>query len=194
MDFDEQKKKYIDELKSGDNDRSKKGSVDKIILPLLNEINSKGNYYTTSSCAGRIVVLEKGNDFKKHETNWLLCSHSPLTIQKLKKSLEIIPKNPVWFKQESFIVHICSKGLDDARAILFVTKPIGLKRAGIVALGKRIIIEIIGNEGIDALIAKDGKMIVDENYLREIIKEANRRMNINRGRMDKLKEKVREIN
>ncbi|MBI2659990.1 hypothetical protein HYX07_02415, partial [Candidatus Woesearchaeota archaeon] len=39
-------------------DKSKKGFIDKDAVKIVNCINSKSDYYTTSSCAGRIVLLE----------------------------------------------------------------------------------------------------------------------------------------
>lgn len=38
-------------------DLSRKGSVDEPIVELVDFINSLDNYFTTSSCSGRIVVL-----------------------------------------------------------------------------------------------------------------------------------------
>ena len=40
-------------------DKSRKGHIDKDIAKILSKINSKKDYYTTSSCSGRIVLLEK---------------------------------------------------------------------------------------------------------------------------------------
>jgi tRNA(Phe) wybutosine-synthesizing methylase Tyw3 len=45
-------------------DLSRKGSVDEPIRNLVNFINSKSQYFTTSSCSGRILVLA---DQLKHD-------------------------------------------------------------------------------------------------------------------------------
>ena len=54
-------------------DQSKKGSIDARVTPLLDTINKKADYYTTSSCSGR-VYLWKGTE-KKSEMEWLRVSH-----------------------------------------------------------------------------------------------------------------------
>ena len=54
MDFFEKEKQDFLSKK----DKSKKGSIDDGIIGLINLINSKSDYYTTSSCAGRIVLLD----------------------------------------------------------------------------------------------------------------------------------------
>ena len=38
-------------------DLSRKGSVDAAIVPLLEYLNAQNCYYSTSSCAGRLVVF-----------------------------------------------------------------------------------------------------------------------------------------
>ena len=41
----------------GKQDLSRKGSIDRPIADLVEYINSQDNYYTTSSCSGRILVF-----------------------------------------------------------------------------------------------------------------------------------------
>ena len=54
MDFEKQKKDVLSKI-----DKSKKGSVDEGIKAVLDILNSKPAYFTTSSCSGRIVIIEK---------------------------------------------------------------------------------------------------------------------------------------
>ena len=42
-------------------DLSRKGSVDEPITELVSYINSLRDFYTTSSCSGRLVVLQEVN-------------------------------------------------------------------------------------------------------------------------------------
>lgn len=41
----------------GQVDLSRKGSVDAAIVPLVDYVNSQDHFYTTSSCAGRLVLF-----------------------------------------------------------------------------------------------------------------------------------------
>jgi len=55
------------ELKQEINDKSKKGNVDVEILDILNYINANfSQLYTTSSCAGRIILDSITKDRKKN--------------------------------------------------------------------------------------------------------------------------------
>lgn len=40
-------------------DLSRKGSIDGAIVPLVEYINDSFNYFTTSSCSGRIIIVEQ---------------------------------------------------------------------------------------------------------------------------------------
>ena len=39
-------------------DKSSKGDWDEKIISLCDKINSNDNYYTTSSCSGRIIIMK----------------------------------------------------------------------------------------------------------------------------------------
>ncbi len=60
--FVQQKKSTLSKL-----DKSSKGDWDKKIVNLCEKINSLENFYTTSSCSGRIVLIvdniKKAQDF-----------------------------------------------------------------------------------------------------------------------------------
>src|ERR1700722_20071975 len=48
-------------------DKSPKGSVDTLALPIINLINDMMDHYTTSSCSGRIVLYSNDFLFTTHE-------------------------------------------------------------------------------------------------------------------------------
>ena len=53
-DFDKQKSSCLSQA-----DISKKGSIDVGISDLVNYINSQNDYFTTSSCSGRISIFSE---------------------------------------------------------------------------------------------------------------------------------------
>src|SRR3989344_3603522 len=69
-------------------DKSFIGKWDKKIIPLCNKINSSSNYYTTSSCAGRIVLMISQN--KKSHNLFLKISHELISFNWLKNNLNKI--------------------------------------------------------------------------------------------------------
>lgn len=174
-------------------DKSAKGSVDKEIQDLCNKINSLENYYTTSSCAGRIVVIKLPESGRKNEAEWLFVSHSPVTLADVRAVLDKpdkIPDEEVWFKFEPFILHVACRDIEAANKMLQIIHETGLKRAGIISLSKKLIIEIIGNEHIAAPLARKKELLINEKYLQELVFSANAMMGKNLENIKKLEEKL----
>ena len=171
MMFDYFAKEKSDFLKK--KDKSKKGSVDKDAAGLVNEINSKNDYYTTSSCSGRIVLLEMEHR-KKNECSWIFAKHDEVNFKEIFESLNSHKnKNEVWFNQQPLILHVACRNLDSARIFLGIARKI-FRRAGIIALSsKKVVLEIIGDERLETIVA-DEKFVADEKYLKELVKYANR--------------------
>ncbi len=188
MNFDKQKKQVLSRL-----DKSKKGSIDKQIMPLVKSINSLQDYYTSSSCLGRIFLIEISKTRRKDKSNWLLVKHSKVNLKEIKDSLKKISQKPVWFKQEPLILHICCKNIETANKMLKTCREAGLKRVGIITISKRIIIEVIGTEFLHTLIAEKGHILIDDNYLEILIREANKKHTKNLERIKQLENKIREL-
>jgi len=178
--FDLDKKNALEKL-----DKSKIGEIDKDIKPLVNLINSKENYYTTSSCSGRICLTLKPKDLKKNEVEWLLEKHDTVSFDEIKKALSSYKKDDLWFEQEPFILHVACRTVDDARLLLDNVRAIGLKRSGIISL-KKITVEVIGTEEITTIIGRDGRVFTEDNYLKLLIEQANYNFKRNNNKLKNL--------
>jgi tRNA wybutosine-synthesizing protein 3 len=170
------------------NDFSKKGSIDKKIISLIDKINSKSEYYTTSSCSGRIMLMSEGKT--KKDANWIFVSHDKITFSPLKNALKKIPKQTVWFKFEPMILHVCCDSPESAEKILESAKSSGFKHSGIMNLKGRIIVEIRGTDFISAPIAFNGKISFKEDYLKTLVKEANIKMKRNDEKINKFSKNI----
>lgn len=99
--FHERKHKVISELVEemdpNNPDKSPKGYIDAPILDLMRLINQHSQFYTTSSCSGRVAVYCEGVDEKKKSAEseldpakstkggkWLYVTHDPVSIPDLE--------------------------------------------------------------------------------------------------------------
>lgn len=153
--FEKEKKEFL-----GKKDKSPQGEIDKDIKELLDKINSLKDYFTTSSCSGRIVLL-KGQT--KKESEWLFKSHNPI------EKLEI--KEDCWFLQEPPIIHVCCRDINSAKNLLKLAQDSGFGKSGIISLDK-IILEIKGAEKIETFLTKD----LPEVYLELLKNKANEKL------------------
>jgi len=182
MSFELDKKNILTKI-----DKSKIGKIDSDIKEICSLINSKKDYYTTSSCSGRIVLLES-NSSKKNESKWLFVSHDLTEFEQIKK---IQSNSDVWFRQEGAILHVCCKDLKSAEKLINLVKSIGFKRAGMISVNNRYVIEIISSEHLCTIVIKNGKKIVSDEYLSALIDEANTKMKQNQDKLNNLSSRLR---
>ncbi|MBD3304664.1 hypothetical protein GF343_06005 [Candidatus Woesearchaeota archaeon] len=165
----------------GKTDKSQKGEIDEDVLELVELINSKEEYYTTSSCSGRIVVIEMPESGRKDETKWLLVKHRPVSLQEIKDSIK--SEEDVWLKQEGMILHVCCKSIEAAEKLVNLAKNSGFKRTGMVSVNKRYVVEVVSTENISTILSKKGKILADDEYLSELFSECNKKLKQNKKKI-----------
>ena len=171
-------------------DKSSIGEWDKKIVPLCDEINSLNNYYTTSSCSGRVVLMV--DQEKKAENLFLAVSHDLISFEWLKNNLEDLKSKNILikFKLEPPILHVACKDLESASSLLEKAKKIGWKRSGINAFGKNIVLELNSTDMLEFPIIKSGEVLVRDSFLQLIIEQSNRKLERGWGKIEKLMQEI----
>jgi tRNA wybutosine-synthesizing protein 3 len=157
-------------------DKSSIGKWDRRIKPLCEKINSLDDFYTTSSCSGRVILMIQQE--KKENDLFLKVWHDRISFSELKKALAGIVKikKIVKFKLEPPIIHIACRDLKNATEMLEKAKHIGFKRSGILTCNKNIILELNTSERMEFPVIKNGKILVDEEFLKLIVSMSNQKM------------------
>ena len=83
MNFWHEKKQFLSKP-----DKSSAKGIDKDILSLVKKINSKPEYYTKSSCSGRIILIKETG--KKQENAFLKVWHDKVSLKDLLNELKKI--------------------------------------------------------------------------------------------------------
>jgi tRNA wybutosine-synthesizing protein 3 len=155
-------------------DKSLKKSWDEKIKKLCDKINKYDDFYTTSSCSGRIVLLI--NSSEKKDDLFIKVWHDKISFEELEKELkEIKSKELIYFKQDPCILHVACRNLERAQEIHDLAKLSGWKRCGIISSKKRFVVELNGTEKLEFPIF-DNKRLVGDDFLRIIIKESNKKL------------------
>ncbi|MCK5150096.1 hypothetical protein KAJ87_04185 [Candidatus Pacearchaeota archaeon] len=180
--FSQRKRDVLSKL-----DKSSKKSWDKKITKLCEKINSLENYYTTSSCSGRVVVMldqdKKGPELFKFVSHDLICFNDLLrSFPKEKAKLNLK------FKMEPCILHVACKNLESAKKLYDKAKLAGWKRSGLISFDKNIILELNSTEKLEFPIMRNGNFLVDEDFLRIIVLESNKKLEKSWGKIKKLRE------
>ncbi len=184
MDFDHDKRMALTKK-----DKSRKGTIDAGIKALCNLINSKKNYYTTSSCSGRILLLGFSTSKKKHETKFLYCTHDAADTREMIRALHDTD-GEVWFRTECFILHVVCRNIGYADVLLGCCRQLGLKRTGIISIAPKLTVEIINHPRIDAPLRTKEEILASDEYVHFLVARGNEMLRKNREMIARLEKKI----
>jgi tRNA wybutosine-synthesizing protein 3 len=156
-------------------DRSLKQGWDEKILGLCDKLNESNDYYTTSSCSGRILILIDSKE--KRDDLFLKVWHETISLNDLRGELDKIKlKKLVYFKQDPCILHIACRDLERAQQLIDLAILAGWKRSGIITTKKRFIVELNATDRIEFPVINEGKLLVNDEFLGVVVDEANKKI------------------
>jgi tRNA wybutosine-synthesizing protein 3 len=187
-DFLDGKKIAISKLKKA----KIENKVDKGIIQILNLVNNSNNYYTTSSCYGRIILLEIPNIGNKKEAIFLGKWHRTIEFDELISASKNSKTGQIWLLSQSPIIHIASKTFDAADRLLKLAISCGFKNSGIKSLGRKIIVEICSTERLDAPVGSKGILFCNIEHLKLLTSVSNEILNKSFKKLDKLERELKK--
>ncbi len=157
-------------------DRSSVGEWDNKIHKLCDKINKTSDFYTTSSCSGRVILMISKD--KKGKDLFLKIWHDKVYFDNFKEVLNnlLSKKEIIKFKLEPPILHVVCRDLNKATDILEKAKFLGFKRSSILTFDKNIVVEINSSERFEFPIIKNDKVLVDDEFLKLVLEMSNYKM------------------
>lgn len=171
-------------------DAYRKGKVDEGALPILSQINNIDGFYTSSSCAGRIVLLQIPQIGDKRRATFLGIWHRIITLEELQASTTKATTGLIWLLAQSPILHIGAETPVLADKMVKTAIACGFKNSAIKSLGKKIIIEICSTERLDAPIGRDSVLFCDEKHLILLVEISNEVIKRSKEKMHRLAKKL----
>ncbi|ACS32657.1 Conserved hypothetical protein [Thermococcus gammatolerans EJ3] len=185
--FDEQKARAMEGLRRA----LEEGKVDEDIITLLEKINALENYFTTSSCSGRISVMEMPHFGDKVNSVWLGKWHREVTVEEVLEAVVRHSKGQLWFLVRSPILHVGARTLEDAVKLLNLAIGLGFKYSNIKSVShKKLLVEIRSTERMDVPLGSDGELWVDEAYIEKIVTIANDQLRRFKRKLKRLEEEI----
>jgi len=173
----------------------KSGRVDKDIYQLLELINSREDYYTTSSCSGRIQVYASRIPGKKFEMKTVGKWHRPISLDELLGVLKDCPHEDIWLAVLPPILHVVARDVGKANKLLHLAREAGFKHSGILSVkDERVIVELTSSERIETPLRMKGVWVFSDENLLELIKRANEMLLIAKRKIRKLEELLKSLN
>lgn len=190
--FDNSKKIVLSKLYKPD--KSKKGNVDIDAIPIIDAFNDKLDYYTTSSCGGRINLFYEDDSRRKDKSGWHFAKHDVVASEEIYSALDTLPDCSVWFRQESPIFHVACRNDSAAKRLLELCRDLGFKHSGIIGKNnRRVMVEIVFNDKIDVPIASGGELFVDKRFVDFLVKTANDKFLRNKSLLKKFLKEIKKI-
>jgi tRNA wybutosine-synthesizing protein 3 len=185
MSFKQDKKRYLDALYEPD--KSRKGDVDARISTLIDLMNEKKDYVTTSSCSGRIMLLGKSFETKKRDCKWLLSSHDPVTAEQMWDCIvENQTESPLLFKIEAPIIHVQCRTLDAAKDLMKQAQEVGFKHSGIFVIKEeRVMVHILFPNSFEFPVA-DKELLVTQEFITYAVEMANKKLSLGHAKLEAL--------
>ncbi|NJD98923.1 hypothetical protein E3E26_03850 [Thermococcus sp. LS1] len=169
------------------------GKVDEDIIPLLEKINSLENYFTTSSCSGRISVMEMPEFGDKINAVWLGKWHREVELGEVLEAIKKHSSGQLWFMVRSPILHVSARTLEDAVKLLNLAIGLGFKYSNIKSVShKKLVVEIRSTERMDVPLGEDGELWVDEEYIARIVEMGNAQVRRFKAKLKRLEENVNQ--
>jgi len=169
--FDKRKKDFLSKV-----DKSSIGGWDKPIISLCNKLNKSKDYFSLSSCSGRFVLIK--NIIEKKPGLFVYRTHELGKFDAIREELEKYNgEEGLVFKQEPCILHVACRDLNKAKELLIKAQENGWKQSGIIAISSnRVVVDLRSTEGISFPIHDGKNILVDDDFIRFIIKEGNQRL------------------
>lgn len=183
-------------------DLSRKGSIDEPIRPLVDIINNNPYYYTTSTCSGRISLIEKPreNASIKKGGRFLLNNHEKLNLEDFlsvilsfsqRESSKTEEYTCLWLKFEPFILHVQCFDLERAHILLNSAVAGGCRNSGI-SLGKndKFLVAVRSTSSMEVPIHCGPEFELNTRYINYLANECNRRLGENFVRLAKFQQDI----
>ena len=177
-------------------DKSFKKSIDRPILDLVSDINASDCFFTTSSCSGRIMMIQESGTKRKNGANFIFVSHDLIDVVESKDILGRIVslEGNVFLKLEPLIIHVECRTLEYSAKLLHALKAVNqFKHTSIVSTSNsKFIVCIKAMPKLEIPIMYTGEVLVTVELLEKYLFVCNERMKENFEAISALETLIRD--
>ncbi|MBN1762467.1 MAG: hypothetical protein JW878_05250 [Methanomicrobia archaeon] len=178
-------------------ERLRRRGADEEVEELLQKINDLDDFFTTSSCSGRIILILLPEIGAKREARFIGKWHRPVKkgeVRAAMREARSSVEGDLWLLAQSPILHVACRSVEKATVLLRLAIESGFKYSGIKAIAKdegKVMVAILSTERMDMPLASNGRRFYSEEYLDFTIAKAN--FMLTRGK-EKLKQLGHRLN
>lgn len=170
------------------------GYVDSDIRELIEYVfRSKRRLFTTSSCSGRITIVDSKYPWLREEAHVLFKRHQPITARDVEEVLaRERPIYRLWLVVSGPILHFVTATIDDAEKLLTELRKAGFKHSGIISMGRGgTVVEAVTGIWVPFLLKEGDKVFVTD--LAHLVSLANNILLEGKARLERLFKALKEL-
>lgn len=178
----------------------KKNEVDPGVINILNLLNKDDDYYTTSSCEGRIQLIQMDHIGDKKNSKVLGKWHSEVDKSIFSEALSVWDgKGHLYLLAQSPIFHVCCRDLQSALQLQQIASENGFRYTCIRSMRlrgadvERVTVELLTSLRLDIPIAHDGVVLPDPGHMEYLVDHCNEVMAAMKDRLATLEEVLKGV-
>ncbi len=170
------------------------GYLDEDIVDILVEFFLRPRSFTTSSCSGRIVLMDSEYPWDKDETMIVFKKHEPVSVEEVSDIAGKPVAHRLWLSVQGPIIHIEALDIEEAFVVLEAARRAGFKHSGILASTRKgILVELRTGIRVNIPLREPNAWLISEENLPRIVELANRALRQAKERLDRLRAELRRI-
>ncbi len=178
--------------------RLQRSGADEEVASVLQRINARADYYTTSSCSGRIALILLPEIGAKREARFIGKWHRPVEREAVLTAMAAAPfaEGELWLLAQSPIIHVACRTMEKATLLVRVAIESGFKYSGIKAVAmdeEKVMVEMLSTERMDIPVASRSEVLVDDVYLGFIVRKANFMLQRGKAKLTRFELRLNEL-
>jgi tRNA wybutosine-synthesizing protein 3 len=164
------------------------GYLDRDILDVLQKIFDFPEYFTLSSCSGRISLVDALMPWERDESTVIFKKHSPITVEELRHLMGQRAVRTMWLTVTGPIIHVSSRSLSDALRIIEVARKAGMKHSGIISSGRKgVVAELVSGVYISVPLKTGDEVLIADRFIPLLVSLANKALLAGKRRLNRLR-------
>lgn len=194
-----------------DADRSRAGRVDARCVEFVREVCASEDFFTTSSCSGRVSVFaDRGAREVERGVKggrWVYVSHDPARGRAVVEAVRAVEAETaaagddaedevededapptLVLRFEPFILAVEARDVESGADFVRCARDCGYRESGITACEKRVICAARCQIRMEAPVVVNGERMVDDAGIERLVEMANEKFRANAERMERFRE------
>jgi len=170
------------------------GYVDPDLVNFIYKVFNTKNFFTISSCSGRITLIDAIFPWARDESYIVFKKHTPVSLEEVIPVLSVKPLHRLWLIASGPIFHFVAKSIPAAQILVNEVRKCGFKHSGIISIRvDGIVVEVISGTWTSFLLADGDELVIQPNSLIRILEISNTILLEGKKRIECLNSEIERI-